>query len=80
MRIAASDADLHPWIWIRIIKVGSGSIWRDTDTNPDPGHEYTVNGQKHGKNLKLILKFGFFATFLKFSLNIYNFFSFVPIY
>ena len=31
-----SVADPDLWIRICIIKVGSGSVWRDT--NPDPGH------------------------------------------
>ena len=37
---APSDAD--PWTRICIMKVGSGSVWRNT--NPDPGH--MVNVQK----------------------------------
>ena len=36
----SSDADPDPDLWIRIciIKVGSGSVWRDTNPDPDPGH------------------------------------------
>ena len=33
-----SDADPDLWIRICIIKVGSGSVWRDTNPDPDPGH------------------------------------------
>ena len=35
-----SVADPDPDLWIRscIIKVGSGSVWRDTNPDPDPGH------------------------------------------
>ena len=29
------DADLDPWIWIYIIKVGSGSLRRDTNLIQD---------------------------------------------
>ena len=37
-KINCSDADPDPWIQICIIKVGSGSVWRDTNPDTDPGH------------------------------------------
>ena len=38
--VVTSVADPDPDLWIRIciIKVGSGSVWRDTNPDPDPGH------------------------------------------
>ena len=36
LHLFSSDADPDLWIRICIIRVGSGSVWRDT--NPDPGH------------------------------------------
>ena len=35
--VTGNDADPDPWIKIYIIKVGSGSAWRDTKPDPDPG-------------------------------------------
>ena len=52
--VLSRDADSDPWIRIRIIKGGSGSVWRDT--NPDPGHIRTDNKCAetcHGKKLEL---------------------------
>ena len=37
---ATSVADPDPDLWIRIciLKFGSGSVWRDTNPDLDPGH------------------------------------------
>ena len=43
-----SDADPDLWIRIYIIKVGSGSVWRDT--NPDQGHRKNVQKQAMATN------------------------------
>ena len=77
--VAGSDADPDLY-YTRRIRICMERFESGSRTYDIVYGTYTVNGQKHGKNLKIILKFGFFATFLKFSLNIYNFFSFVPIY
>ena len=36
--LSCSVADPDLWIRICIIKVGSGSVWRDTNPDLDPGH------------------------------------------
>ena len=41
-----SDADPDLWILICIIKVGSRSVWRDTNLDSDPGHK-TEDVQKN---------------------------------
>ena len=43
-----ADPDL--WIRICIVKVGSGSVWRDTNPDPDPDQK-----QAMANNLKFIL-------------------------
>ena len=35
---SVADPDPDLWIQICIIKVGSGSVWRDTNPDPNPGH------------------------------------------
>ena len=61
-----SEADPDPWIRLRIIQVGSGSVWRDT--NLDPGHTRytgTVNVQKHViQKIKIIFLIGTFSYIL----------------
>ena len=36
--ILKSDVDPDLWIRMYIIKVGSGSVWRDTNPDSDQGH------------------------------------------
>ena len=33
-----SVADPDPDLWIRIFIIKAGSVWRDTNPDPDPGH------------------------------------------
>ena len=62
-KLSKSSSDADPDLWIRkcLIKVGSRSVWRDT--NPDPGHYCKCAETCHGKNsnnffnLKLLLHF-----------------------
>ena len=57
--VLTNDADPDPWIRIHNIKIGPGSVWRDT--NPDPGRTVfgtlLVKVQKHdmAKKVNLIL-------------------------
>ena len=39
-----SDANPDPWIRICTIKFGSGSVWRVTNPDPDPGHILSGKG------------------------------------
>ena len=56
-----SDADPDLWIRICIIKFRSGSVWRDTNPDPDPGH---IRKMCRNKQWQLIKINPLFRTFL----------------